>query len=109
MRILRNILLLILPLAIFVNLYRYIVVGQIGDSFEYRGFHFFFEYFSTFNGLKHTIDTLNLIKENVRCQYSELMMMKFKKDWAFISQSSEEDFYGEFYNRLGKAKEMFGF
>ena len=39
---------------------------------------------------------VDFIKENVRCQYSELMMMKFKKDWVFATQSSEEDFYGDF-------------
>lgn len=66
MRILRNILLLVLPLIIFVNLYRFIV-ADVGTNieYEYKGIHYFFEYFTTFNGLGHTIDTLNTIKESV--------------------------------------------
>lgn len=67
MRILRNCLMLVLPLLIFINLYRFVVIDQgvAFGQFEYRGFHYLFERVSTFNGLTHTLETFTKIKDSV--------------------------------------------
>lgn len=66
---------LILPLVIFVNLYQYIVVttGTNMGTFEYKGLHYFYEYVSTFNGLTHTLDTFNNLKNDVASYIASTM------------------------------------
>ena len=39
---------------------------------------------------------LDYIRENIRCWYSDMLMVKFEKDWLYENQSSDEDFYGDF-------------
>lgn len=39
---------------------------------------------------------LEIIRENIRCSYSDMLMIKFRKDWSLSDQSLEEDFYGDY-------------
>ena len=39
---------------------------------------------------------IDIIRKNIRCSYSDMLMIKFKKDWLNNNQSLEEDFYGDF-------------
>lgn len=60
MRILRNIILLVFPIAIMVSLYGFIINGS---EVQYRGLTYIYNHFSTFPGLDTTFRAIDSIGE----------------------------------------------
>ena len=56
MKLLRNVVLLVVPILLMVNLYRYI--GYNGNL-EFKGFAYLHEYLNNFNGLTFTLEMLD--------------------------------------------------
>ena len=56
MKILRNVVLLVFPILILVNLYRYI---GYADTYTFKGFAYFHQYMSNFNALTYTLEMLD--------------------------------------------------
>lgn len=59
MRILRNVLLMVVPILLMINLYRFVFYN---DEYTFRGFAYMHQYFSTFPGLNLTFTMLQRIQ-----------------------------------------------
>lgn len=68
MRILRNVLLVIIPVILMVNIYRFTAIQQVNDNgftnitYEFHGVSYLYEKMGTFPGISTTLDTINLIQ-----------------------------------------------
>lgn len=71
MKILRNVILMVFPLLIMINLYRYFFYNT---DYTFRGFSYLHQYFSTFPGLNGTFLVIETLQntattfENIRVE-----------------------------------------
>lgn len=74
MRILRNVLLIVLPILLMINLYRWAFASVDDVEFSFKGISYIHEQIQTFHGLKSTLDIIDSIKatgtsfENLRIE-----------------------------------------
>lgn len=59
MKILRNVLLMIVPILLMINLYRFVFYN---DEYTFRGFAYMHQYFSTFPGLSGTFNIIQVLQ-----------------------------------------------
>lgn len=68
MRLLRNIVLIVLPILLMVNIYNWIFTSSSGGEWvaqsNFKGFSYIHQYMTTFPGIDTTLTIINDIQEN---------------------------------------------
>lgn len=65
MRLLRNILLILLPVLLMVNLYAFIINTNTGVEYEFKGISYILEKFDTFPGLDLVTGTIKELQSMI--------------------------------------------